>query len=145
MAAAVIGAHAVSSGYLVEWMVGWCTESLALLTLAPAILSWADMVLKPAKKPVTYYFEIVLMFVGLVIVAYFAFVAPGGISRPALLYSLVPFLLWSALRFGIAGITHSTIVIGLFSIWGIVHVRAPFSAGGPPSNVFSLHLFFWFA
>src|SRR6059058_3794767 len=79
IAAAVIGAHAVSAGYLARWKVGFLTESLALLTLTPAILSWADMVLKPAKKPVTYYFEIVLMFVGLVIVAYFAFVAPGAI------------------------------------------------------------------
>ena len=145
IAAAVIGAHAVSAGYLARWKVGFLTESLALLTLTPAILSWADMVLKPAKKPVTYYFEIVLMFVGLVIVAYFAFVAPGGISRPALLYSLVPFLLWSALRFGIAGITNSTIVVGLFSIWGIIHGRGPFSAGAPASNVFSLQLFFLFA
>src|SRR2546429_4288868 len=45
----------------------------------------------------------------------------------------------------IAGITNSTIVIGLFSIWGIIHGRGPFSAGAPASNVFSLQLFFLFA
>src|SRR5947208_10604095 len=85
------------------------------------------------------------MFVVLLIVAYFTFVASGGISGSALLYSLVPFLRWFALLFGVAGITNSTIVIGLFSIWGIIHGRGPFSAGAPASNVFSLQLFFLFA
>lgn len=70
----------MSPGYLPRWKVGFLTESLALLTLTPAILSWADMVLRPAKKPATYYFEIVLMFVGLVIVAYFAFVARAELA-----------------------------------------------------------------
>ena len=143
--AAVVGANALSPGYLVRWKVAFLTESLALLALTPAILSWADIVLKPARKPATYYLEIALMFAGLVVAAYFAFVAPGGISRPALLYSVVPFLVWSALRFGIAGITNSTLVIGLFSIWGVIHGRGPFSGGAPVSNVLSLQLFFLFA
>ena len=60
-----------------SWWVGFFTESLALLTLTPAILSWVDIALSRGKKPKAHYLEATSMFVGLATLAYFTFVASG--------------------------------------------------------------------
>jgi PAS domain-containing protein len=66
-------------------------------------------------------------------------------SQPVLLYSLLPFLLWSVLRFGLMGISTSIIVVAFLSIWGAVHGLGPFAGAAPLSNVMSLQLFLFFA
>jgi PAS domain S-box-containing protein len=53
----------------------------------------------------------------------------------------VPFLLWSALRFGTVGISSSMLVVAFFAIWGTVHARGPFTGSTSPGNVLSLQLF----
>jgi len=124
-----------------SWWVGFFTEGLALLTLTPAILSWVDIILARGKKPKAYYLEAASMFVGLTILAFFTFVASGPASRPTLLYSLVPFLVWAALRFGIAGTSNAIVVVAFLAIWGAVHGRGPFRGDTPVNSVLSLQLF----
>ena len=82
---------------------------------------------------------------GLTLLGYVAFVAPMRTSPAVLLYSLLPFLLWSALRFGVIGIGTSMVVVAFLSIWGAVHGRGPFTGAGPLDNVMSLQLFLFFA
>jgi PAS domain S-box-containing protein len=79
------------------------------------------------------------------LLSYVVFVANWMSARPALLYSLVPFLLWSALRFGSTGAGTSASIVALLSIWGEVHGRGPFNEMDPISNVLSLQLFLLFA
>jgi integral membrane sensor domain MASE1 len=81
----------------------------------------------------------------LTLLGYVAFVAPVRSSAPVLLYSLLPFLLWSALRFGMTGISTSMMVVTFLSIWGAVHGRGPFTGAEPLNNVMSLQLFLFFA
>lgn len=139
ISAASVGALAFGGDYWASWRISFFTEALALLTLTPAILSWVDAVGK-AQKSIAYYLEAVAMIVGLVVLGYFTFIAWDG-DRPALLYSLVPFLLWSALRFGIAGTTTSALAVAFLSIWGAVHGEGPFVDQNPISDAFSLQLF----
>jgi PAS domain S-box-containing protein len=124
-----------------SWWVGFFTEALALLTLTPAILSWRDINLRRGKKPKAHYLEAALMFVGLTALAYFTFVASGHESRPTLLYLLVPFLLWAALRFGITGTSNSIVLVAFLAILGAVHGRGPFTGDTPVNRVLSLQLF----
>ena len=70
--------------------------------------------------------------------------ARGSSNSPALLYSLVPFLLWSALRFGTAGVGTSATIVALLSIWGALHGRGPFTETDPINKVLSLQLFLLF-
>ena len=142
---ASMAASAIGAASWLAWRVSFLTEALALLTITPAILSWADVAITGLKKPRQYYFEAAGMLVGLLTLSYFAFVAGGEGNRPALLYSLVPFLLWCALRFGVTGVSSSMIVVGFFSIWGTIHGRGPFLGGTPVANVLSLQLFLLFA
>jgi len=145
IAVASVAASAFGGGYRAAWKVGFLTEALALLTLTPALLSWVDIALAWAQKSSAYYVEATVMFVGLGAFAYVAFVVSGGGSYPALLYSLVPFLLWCALRFGIVGISNAMILIAFLSIWGVTHGRGPFTGSIPVNNVLSLQLFLLFA
>jgi PAS domain S-box-containing protein len=124
-----------------SWWVGFFTEALALLSLTPAILSWTEIALTRARRPKVHYLEAVALFVGLGSVAYFTFVASGIESRPALLYSLVPFLLWAALRFGITGISNSMVLVAFLAILGAVHGHGPFRGNTPVNDVLSLQLF----
>lgn len=143
-AGAFVGALAASGNYWTSWRVSFFSEALAFLTLMPALLSWASKVPAWEKKPGTYYLEAGVLIATLVLLGYITLVAPGRSISPALLYSLVPFLLWSALRFGSMGISTSVIVVAFLSVWGAVHGRGPFSEPVQINEVLSLQVFLFF-
>jgi PAS domain S-box-containing protein len=145
VAAAFISTSAFRGNYWVRWRIGYFTEALALLTLTPAILAWVRTRQAWVRKSRAFYFEAATLVAGLTLLGYAAFVAPVRSSAPVALYSLLPFLLWSALRFGMAGISTSMIVVAFLSIWGAVHGRGPFTGAEPLNNVMSLQLFLFFA
>jgi PAS domain S-box-containing protein len=141
LAPAFVASVAVNALEGDSWWVGFFTEALALLTLTPAILSWRDITLTRGKKPTARYLEAALMFVGLATLSYFTFVGSGSGNRPTLLYSLVPFLLWAALRFGITGTSNSIVLVAFLAILGAVHGRGPFTSDTLVNDVLSLQLF----
>ena len=145
MAAAFVSTSAFSGNYWIRWRIGFFTEALALLTLTPAILAWVGTRQAWVRKSRAFYFEAATLLAGLTLLGYVAFVAPVRSSAPVLLYSLLPFLLWSALRFGTMGINTSMTVVAFLSIWGAVHGRGPFTGAEPLNNVMSLQLFLFFA
>ncbi|HWC16605.1 MAG TPA: sensor histidine kinase [Terriglobales bacterium] len=75
------------------------------------------------------------------LLSFLTFGMPSTSESPALLYTVVPFLLWSALRFGSIGITSSMMIISFLSIWGVVHGKGPFNAMGAQDSILSLQLF----
>jgi PAS domain S-box-containing protein len=141
---AFLGALSTGSNYWASWQVAFFSEALGFLTLMPAILGWIEELQAWKQKPRAYHLEGAGLLVALVILGLLAFAAPGKSSAPALLYSLVPFLLWAALRFGSTGVSTSMIAIAFVSIWGAVHGRGPFTGPGPLVNVLSLQLFLFF-
>ena len=82
-----------------------------------------------------------MLFAGLGFLSYLSFTASVGSNWPALLYSLVPFLLWAALRFGSFGISSAVIIVAFLSIWGAVHGRGPFLDPVPLNSLSSIQLF----
>ena len=145
MAAAFVSTSAFSGNYWIRWRIAFFTEALALLTLTPAILAWVGTRRAWVRKSRAFYFEAATLLAGLTLLGYVAFVAPVRSNAPVLLYSLLPFLLWSALRFGMMGISTSMIVVAFLSIWGAVHGRGPFTGAEPLHNVMALQLFLFFA
>jgi two-component system, LuxR family, sensor kinase FixL len=65
----------------------------------------------------------------------------GPDTSPALLYAPVPLLVWAALRFGLGGISASTLVITILAIWGTMQGRGPFLTQTPSENALALQLF----
>jgi PAS domain S-box-containing protein len=144
-----IGAFAVAlatnRNYWASWRVSFFSEAIVYLTLMPAILGWFSKAPARGQKSSAYYLEAAALFAGLVVFGYLTFAVSGKYSSEVLLYSLVPFMLWSALRFGSTGVSTSAIVIAVLAIWGATHGRGPFIESGPLNNVLSLQLFLFFA
>jgi PAS domain S-box-containing protein len=143
--AAVFSANGIGGNYWEGWRVCFLSEALAFVTLTPAILSWITEGPAWMRKPRACYLEPAALITGLVVLSYVIFAEPGRHYSPALLYSLVPFLLWAALRFGSLGISSSAVLISFLTIWGAIHNRGPFADQGSLNGILSLQLFLVFA
>ena len=141
---ACLGAFAVPNSYWASWKVAFFSEALGFLTLMPAILGWMNERHVWVREHRTYFLEQATLWVALIVLGHFAFSTPTDTSHPALLYSLVPLLLWSTLRFGTIGVSASISTISFLAIWEAVHGRGPFTEPDSLVNVASLQLFLFF-
>ena len=117
---------------------------LAILTLVPAIVTWADRDLRSLRSiSPRRSIEAIALAGGLLLVCTLVFAPPALAAResPALLYAPLPFLLWAAVRFGPGGASASLLVFALLSVWGAIHGRGPFVGPSTGDNVLSLQLF----
>src|SRR6266481_2864339 len=71
--AACVGAAAFPYNYISLWKLSFFTEALALLSLTPAILSWADAV--RANKSLSYYVELGALVAALNVVGFITFLS----------------------------------------------------------------------
>ena len=144
-ASALLGATgSAPGGYWLQWRLWFFSDALAFLTVTPAILNWVREGRTWARRSHNY-LEFAALMTSLVLFGYLAFMGTGRREPPALLYSLVPLLLWAALRLGLKGVSTAMVVVAFLSIWGAAHGRGPFAEQGPLNNVFSLQLFLFFA
>lgn len=139
-----IGTLGLDGDRWTSWRSSFLSEGLAFLTVAPAILGWVGQARKWLRATRAQYLEAGVLMAALISLSYAMFAARGTSAPPALLYSLVPFLLWSALRFGTTGAGTSATIVALLSIWGAVHGRGPFAGGDPVARVFLLQLYLLF-
>jgi PAS domain S-box-containing protein len=154
MAIAVILAPCVSAlvgatgsqigGYWLQWRLWFFADALGFLTVTPAILSWVYDG-RAWAGDLRNYLELTALLTWLSLLGYLTFMGTGWRNSPALLYSLVPPLLWAALRLGLKGVSTSMLIVSLMSIWGAAHDHGPFTGQGPLNNALSLQLFLFFA
>ena len=144
-ASALVGAiGSARGGYWLQWRLWFFADALAFLTVTPAILNWVCEARAWARKSHNC-LELAALMTSLVLFGYLTFMGSGRGEQPALLYSLVPLLLWAAFRLGLKGVSTSMVVVTLLSIWGAATGRGPFAEQGPLNNVLSLQLFLFFA
>jgi PAS domain S-box-containing protein len=137
-------ALAAKRNYWMSWRIYFFSEAIVYLTLMPAIIGWFSKGPTPRQKSRAYYLEAAGLIAGLLAFAYLTFDAPWRYSTEALLYSLVPFMLWSALRFGSTGVSTSAIAIAVLALWGAAHNRGPFIESQLLKDALSLQLFLFF-
>jgi PAS domain S-box-containing protein len=144
-AGAFIGALATEHGdYWLHWRMWFLSDGLALFTLPPALWGLVQLGSTLGSKSRLYCLELLTLTTVLILFGYATLVAFGRNTPQALLYPLVPLLLWFAFRFGYEGISISVLVVSVLSIWGAVHGRGPFTAPGPIDGVLALQLFLLF-
>ena len=144
-AGAFVSAHGIARDYWAGWRIVFLSEVLAFITVTPALLSWVSEGRVLMRRSRALHLEGGMLIAGLVLVSYIVFTLPQSSRSPALFYMLVPFLLWSALRFGWLGVSTSLIAVTTLSIWGAVHGRGPFSNLVPLTNPLPLQMFLIFA
>ena len=145
LAGAFLSGHGIARDYWMGWKIVVLSEVLAFITVTPALLSWISEARVLTRKSRAFYLEGVMLIAGLALVSYVVFTLPEDSRSPTLFYTLVPFLLWSALRFGWLGVSTSLIVVTSLSIWGAVYGRGPFSNFVPLTNPLPLQMFLIFA
>ena len=147
VAPAISGLVAAAAGgtesYWFYWRAWYFSEALAFLTLAPAILTWIEVVRTPPGNVTRdRILEGALLACGLLAVSVGVFTLAGdGGSVPTLVYLPLPLLLWAAVRFGPTGINTALLAVALLAISGVVRGRGPFATGAPSDNVLPLQLF----
>jgi PAS domain S-box-containing protein len=140
-AGAFISAHGIVRDYWTGWKIVFLSEVLAFVTVTPALLSWVSEARGLMRSSRAHRLEGVILIAGLVVVSYIVFTVPEDSRSPTLFYALVPFLLWSALRFGWLGVSTSLIAVSSLSIWGAVEGRGPFSNLVPLTDPLPLQMF----
>src|SRR5262249_7468315 len=133
-----------TDSYWQVWLMRALSNVLAALTIVPAIYIVADGGLSFVHRATrSRYVEAGLIAIGLIVVCFLVFAAEGPQlgNVPALVYAPLPFLLWSAVRFGPRGLSIALLATVLLAIWGAIHARGPFTGQDPHEIVHSLQGF----
>jgi len=144
--AATVGVYALDGNHWISWRCIFLSEGLAFLTVTPAILGWVNYARSRTRPSAATYVEAGVLISALLFLSYLTFTVRDPrtvVGNPALLYSLLPFLVWSALRFGSTGAGTAATIVAFFSVWGTLHGRGPFTIPDPIFRVVSLQLFLW--
>ncbi|HEY5227285.1 MAG TPA: MASE1 domain-containing protein, partial [Opitutaceae bacterium] len=106
--------------FLDGWLVGWSSNAMSIVTVAPFILIWAS----PSEPNERWWneprrvAEMAVLFCGLAAFTIYAF---GGRVPNAEKFTLIPFILWAALRFGMRGASVISLVASLMVVYLAAH------------------------
>lgn len=128
------------SRYWSVWWVWWIGDALGVLLVAPFLLAWRE---PPPRSERARGAELsaLLLALGLLCQVVFA----GRVSLlervTRLEYTVFPFIIWAAVRFGQRAATSVAVLISGFAIWGTIHDRGPFASGGQDLRLMLLDVF----
>jgi signal transduction histidine kinase len=141
----ILGGGAIDKFWLF-WTNWYLSNVLTSLTLGPIFLSWLSE--RPTAawlKPTLSKAEAILLGLALVIVCTVVFevsarnVATGFL--PVVLYSPLPLILWSTMRFGEKGASAAILIVTVVLIWRTLQGPSLFVGADPETNVLTLQLF----
>jgi len=132
-----------SGDYWSLWHARLPSNMLAVLLFVPVALTWsaidAPLLRHATRAHVT---EGAALLAGLLAVSFVAF--DTGFTSPSsasLLYLPMPFLVWTALRFGPPLTSAAFMAVAFLVIWGAGHGRGPFMHPTSPSDALPIQLF----
>jgi signal transduction histidine kinase len=130
--------------YWKVWRMRFFSNVLATLIIAPVfVMLGASGIAYIRKTTWKRLLEGILIVAGLFFTGLIAFgakeVEPGTV--PVLVYSLLPFLLWAAARFGPAGLSSALLITTLMAIWSAYRGFGLFTSFAAGEKVLSLQLF----
>lgn len=140
--AATVVLTRLAHGYWMLWATRLSSNMLSDLVIVPTIVmfalcgaSWVQ------KATIARWVEAALLACALVFVTFLVFGRQYTIANsiPGLICIPLPFLVWAAVRFGVAGVSASALVAALISIWNTMHHWGPL-ASGTAEDVLSLHV-----
>jgi PAS domain S-box-containing protein len=124
-----------------QWFASNSLGSLALAPIALILLAEPPLPSAPALRTV----EALVIGTALVVVCTIAFEVSAGTLEsgflPALLYSPLPLILWSTVRFGASGASGAVLIVSAVLIWRALNGPSLFIASDPETNVFALQAF----
>jgi PAS domain S-box-containing protein len=119
-----------------SWQIGYLGYVLGIVIFTPAIVLWlteGPQGLGLTSRRLQVEGGLLLLTTVVVSVVVFGAQLPDKLLADALLFALVPVLIWAALRFGPQGFASTWALVTLIAITGTVFNRGPF-VGGPGTD-----------
>jgi diguanylate cyclase (GGDEF)-like protein/PAS domain S-box-containing protein len=127
------------SAFATLWRTWWLGDATGDVILAPAILAFGA---RPRAITWRNGVEIGALLTGLLSVTVIVFTHKlDGASQYPLEYLVFPFLIWAAIRFGIAGAACANILASVVAIWGTVRAFGPYAASHGEERLMLLQIF----
>jgi diguanylate cyclase (GGDEF)-like protein/PAS domain S-box-containing protein len=121
------------------WWTWWMGDAASDLLIAPVALMWSA---RPRFRTWLEGAEAVGLAAGLVVASLLVFARPfDSAAGQPLEYMLFPFLIWAALRFGVAGAAIANLMGASLAIWGTIHGLGPYAAGRGDDRLMLLQIF----
>jgi PAS domain S-box-containing protein len=123
------------------WWLWWLGDAAGTVLVAPLFLAWTTgWKSRPTSRMALEGLALVaaLALVGLIV---FSGGARPSISRHPHEYTIFPFVVWAALRFGQRGTTAVTLIASGIALWGTVHGYGPFATGTTEEDLILLQAF----
>jgi PAS domain S-box-containing protein len=128
------------SGFGSAWLVWWLGDAMGVLIVAPLVLTGGELV-----KTLRGYrwLELGLLSTGLVVVclAIFGDQVGPAIRDDVLAFVVFPFVIWAAIRFGVAGSSAASFLTAALAVWGTTEGYGPFVKHDSLHNAALLQLF----
>lgn len=123
-----------SAGHVAEtWFVWWQGDAIGALSVGPFLLNWIPALGRDVRVPPRRVAEALALGAALLALSAFLFAASpassGGFDAFRQPTTLLPLLIWAALRFGTRGATGATLVVSAVAVWNTVHGQGPFTRG----------------
>src|SRR5215470_3082436 len=121
------------------WWTWWMGDAASDLLVAPVVLTWSA---RPRFRSSLEGAEAVSLAAGLIVASLLIFARPFDSAAPQPLeYLLFPFLIWAAIRFGVAGAAIANLMGASLAIWGTIHGLGPYAAGRGDERLMLLQIF----
>jgi diguanylate cyclase (GGDEF)-like protein/PAS domain S-box-containing protein len=121
------------------WWTWWMGDAASDLIVAPLILTWSA---RPRLRSWLEGAEAVGLAAGLVGISLMIFARSHDSAAPQPLeYMLFPFIIWAAIRFGIAGAAIANVMASSLAIWGTVHGLGPYAVSRGDDRLMLLQIF----
>jgi len=121
------------------WWTWWLGNTASDLLIAPVVLAWSA---RPRFRNWIEGAEAMGLAIGLVVASLLVFARPFDSAAPQPLeYMLFPFLIWAAIRFGVAGAAVANLMGASLAIWGTIHGLGPYAAGRGDDRLMLLQIF----
>ncbi len=114
------------------WRTWWLGDAAGDLLIAPAMLAFSA---RPRGLTGRQWLEVGAIVAGLSTAAVVVFARRiDSAAHYPLEYLVFPFLIWPAIRFGIAGAAFANLLTATVAIWGTVHSFGPYAAAPGPAG-----------
>ncbi len=129
------------SGIGPAWLVYWLGDSTGVLLITPLALTGLNLVKVRKPTDIAEFAAMILLLV-LACLAIFGDLAPFSIRLHVLAFAVLPFIIWAAVSFGVAGVAVSTLLVATIATIATAFGAGPFAQNTVFINAVLLDIFF---
>ena len=129
------------SGLGSAWLIYWLGDATGVLLITPLVLTLPNVLRSQHRARIT---ELAVLFVVLTAACSLIFGDPGliPVRLHVLAFAVLPFVMWAAIRFGVAGAGLSVLLIATVATVETALGSGPFATSTPFTNAVLLDAFF---